>query len=55
MWAEPDLEHAMELMRHVHTHQEETIHIGGVLKQGIADNFNWSTIGGKIVHVLRGL
>jgi glycosyltransferase involved in cell wall biosynthesis len=39
-WAEPDIEHAAELMRWVHLHKEESIRLGAIARQSVRATLN---------------
>jgi len=55
MWAEPDLAHAVELMRRVYDNQGFAADRGKMLQKYISDNLTWEKVGGKMIHVLRSL
>ncbi len=48
-WAEPDLDHAAKLMRHVFDHREEARHKGLLLGAHIAARFDPTAITGKLI------
>ncbi len=54
-WAEPDLKHAIESMRHVYNNRDEAKQKGVLARQNIVDNFSWDKIGTKIVDRLTQL
>jgi glycosyltransferase involved in cell wall biosynthesis len=54
-WAEPDLEHAVNTMRHVYNNREEAALKGQLAKQKVAENFTWDKIGDMIVNRLAQL
>jgi len=55
MWAEPDCGHAIELMRHVYSNQEEAKIKGEALKKYIAENLSWEKVGQKIINIIESL
>jgi hypothetical protein len=55
LWAEPDVKHGSDLMRHVFENQEEASSKGEVLQKYIYDNFAWEVIGQKIIDGIREL
>lgn len=55
LWAEPDIKHGSDLMRHVFGNQEEAKEVGYKLKKDIYKNFAWEVIGQKIINCIRDL
>lgn len=51
-WAEPDLKHAVDQMRHVYNNREEAKEKGKKARQFVADNFTWDKIGDMVVNRL---
>ena len=55
LWAEPDCEHAIELMRHVYNNQDEAKKKGRMLKKYIAENFSWEKVGKTMIDGIKSL
>jgi glycosyltransferase involved in cell wall biosynthesis len=55
LWAEPDVKHGADLMKHVFYNQEEAKAIGAKMQKDIYDNFAWEVIGQKIIDAVRSL
>lgn len=55
MWAEPDIGHAINLMRHVYDNQEEAKEKGLRFKDRIETDFNWSTRTNALVENINKL
>jgi len=55
LWAEPDVLHGSQLMRHVYKEQDLSKHMGKVLQQEIKENFSWEAIGKKIITELENI
>jgi hypothetical protein len=55
LWAEPDVRHAAELLRHVYENQEEARGKGKLIQDYINQNFTYEVIGNKIVKEIEGL
>jgi len=55
MWAEPDCEHAIKLMRHVYSNQDEARGKGETLKKYIAENLSWEKVGQKMLDAIKSL
>ncbi len=55
MWAEPNLDHAISLMRHVYDNQEEAANKGRMLKDYIATNLSWDQMGMRMLEVIKSL
>lgn len=55
LWAEPDVIHGAELMRNVYENRDEAMSRGKELKNYIHENFNWESIGKKIVDAIKGV
>jgi hypothetical protein len=55
LWAEPDVRHAAELLRHVYENQEEARGKGKLIQDYINHNFTYEVIGNKIVKEIEGL
>jgi len=53
LWAEPDVVHGSELMRHAHKNQDLSKHMGTVLQKEIKENFSWEVVGKRIVKELE--
>jgi len=54
-WAEPDLDHAAELMRHVWEHQDEARERGARARREIAEHFSLEAVGGAARARLKRL
>ena len=55
LWAEPDVYHGSQLMRHVYRHRNEAVEKGNKLRKTIKNNFSYEVIGNKIIEVIRSL
>lgn len=55
LWAEPNIKHAAELMKHVYENQKEAKQRGLLLKNNIAENFNWTKVGNKLIEELKSI
>lgn len=55
MWAEPDCEHAIKLMRHVYNNQDEAKGKGETLKKYITENLSWEKVGQKVIDAIKSL
>ncbi len=55
LWAEPDVLHGAELMRHIYANQDEAVDKGKALRQSISEDFSWEKIGTTIVNELKSL
>ena len=53
LWAEPDLEDAAKLMKHVYNNKDGAKNMGIQLRKYIEDNFTWDIIGKKIIKELE--
>ena len=53
LWADPDIYHGVELMRHVYKNQDLSKHMGTVLQKEIKENFSWEVIGKTIIKELE--
>lgn len=53
LWAEPDLKHAMDLMRHVYDNRAEAASKGAKARESIEKNFSWDVVGDLIVDRLH--
>lgn len=53
LWAEPDILHGAELMRHVYNNRNEARKVGAQLKKDISKNFAWKHIGQKIIDEIK--
>ncbi len=53
MWAEPDVNHAAELMRYVYEHQEASAEIGKIAAEDIKNKFNPHEIGKLIRNRMK--
>jgi len=51
-WAEPDMKHAVDTLRHVYNNRDEAAEKGKRAKQFVSDNFTWDKIGDKVVERL---
>jgi len=51
-WCEPDMEQAIQTMRHVYNNRDEAQARGQKARQFVADNFTWDIIGKNIVDRL---
>jgi glycosyltransferase involved in cell wall biosynthesis len=55
LWCEPDMEQAMELMRHVHSNRQEAKEKGERARNFVAQNFTWDQVGDLIVGRLSAV
>lgn len=55
LWAEPDIKHGADLIKHVFYNKEEAKEKGKVLQKSINDNFEWEVIGKKIIDGISSL
>ncbi len=55
LWAEPDVKHGADTMKHVFENQEEAKEIGKRMQKSIYDNFAWEIIGQKIIDGIRSI
>ena len=55
LWAEPDVKHGADTMVHIFDNQEEAKEKGQKIKKYISDNFDWKTIGQKIIDSIRSI
>lgn len=55
LWAEPDVKHGADLMKHVFENQEEAKSRGQKIKTFISENFSWRKIGEKIIENIERL
>jgi glycosyltransferase involved in cell wall biosynthesis len=55
LWAEPDIIHGANLMKHVFENQDEATARGKKLQNYIKENFVWEAIGKKIVDGIKSL
>jgi glycosyltransferase involved in cell wall biosynthesis len=53
LWAEPDLEQAIETMRHVYNNREEAKEKGLRVRDYVSQNFTWDTVGDLVVGRLH--
>lgn len=53
LWAEPDLNHAMCLMRHAYENKTEAFARGQKLRNYIEENFSWEVIGKRIIEEIK--
>lgn len=51
-WCEPDIQQAIQTMRHVYNNRDEAQARGQKARQFVADNFTWDIIGKNIVNRL---
>ena len=54
-WAEPDLQHAAQLMRHVYENQDEAKERGRRIKKYVKDNLSWDIVGKMIIDAIRSM
>ena len=55
LWADPNIIHASELMKHVYDNRDEAKNKGIKLREDIKSNFNWEAIGKKLVAELNSM
>ena len=55
LWAEPNIKHAVDLMRNVYENKTDAKRRGLVLRQHITDNFSWKKIGQKLIKELKDI
>jgi glycosyltransferase involved in cell wall biosynthesis len=55
MWAEPDLQNAVQIMRHVYENQTEAANKGRMLKEYISNNLSWDKMGMRMTEVIKSL
>lgn len=55
LWAEPDVKHGSDLMKHVYENQDEGHHRGALLQDSIKRKFSWEAIGKRIVENIERL
>jgi len=55
MWAEPDLNSAVRLMRYVYKNQSEAANKGRMLKNYIITNLSWDKMGMRMTEVIKSL
>lgn len=55
LWAEPNVKHGADLMKYVFENQDEAKGVGRKLQTYIHANFNYKTIGQKIIDGIRSL
>jgi len=55
LWAETDVKHGVDLMRHVFNNKEEAKAKGLKLQKHIQNNFTYDVIGNKIINILKNL
>ena len=53
LWAEVDVKHAADLMRHVYENRDEAKDKGRKLKQYISENFSWSRVADRIINEIK--
>ncbi len=53
LWCEPDLGHAIKLMRHVYNNRDEAIEKGKKARQYVEENFTWGRVGDMMVERLQ--
>ena len=51
-WAEPNVKHAVETLRHVYNNKDEAAAKGKRAQQFVSDNFTWDRIGDMVVERL---
>ncbi len=55
MWCEPDMEHAMKLMRHVYDNRDEAAGKGKKARQLVGEKFTWDRVGDLMLDRLAAL
>ena len=55
MWAEPDCEHAIKLMREAYESRESAAEKGKKLQKYIDDTFNWRVVGEKMINEIKSI
>jgi glycosyltransferase involved in cell wall biosynthesis len=55
MWAQPDDHHAIELMKYVYAHQNESKEKGKLLRQYIKDELSWDKVSDKMLESINKL
>ncbi|KKM21785.1 hypothetical protein LCGC14_1631970 [marine sediment metagenome] len=55
MWCEPDMEHAMKLMRHAYDNRDEAAGKGKKARQLVEDKFTWDKVGDLMLDRLAAL
>jgi len=55
MWAQPDVAHGMELMRHVYGNREEAKRKGELARKNILENFTWEKVGKQMIDNINHL
>ncbi len=55
LWCEPDMEHAINLMRHVYNNRDEAKAKGAKVKEFVTTNFSWDVVGNLIIKRLNEL
>ena len=55
MWCEPDMEHAMKLMRHVYDNRDEAVGKGKKARQLVEEKFTWDKVGDLMLDRLTAL
>jgi glycosyltransferase involved in cell wall biosynthesis len=53
LWCEPNLEHAVKLMRHVYNNKDEAAEKGRKARRYVEENFTWDKVGSMLVDRLR--
>ena len=54
-WAEPDLQHAAQLMRRVFEHQDEAKERGHRIKRYVEQNLSWDSVGQMIIEAIKNM
>ncbi len=54
-WADPDLDHAVKLMRHVHANREQAAAIGGLAREDVSRDLHPTVVGGMMRERLKKL
>jgi len=55
LWAEPDIYHAAQLMRHVYNNREEAKQKGLALQKHLRENFNYYVIGNRFLNAVNNI
>jgi len=55
LWCEPDMEHAMKLMRHAYDNRDEAAGKGDKARQRVIENFTWDKVGDLMLDRLTAL
>ena len=53
-WAEPDIKHGAQLMRHVFENRDEAQQKGKLIKNYIKENFTWEKVAHMMIDAIKG-